>query len=64
MKASFNLTYCSACGRYQMLKGKRCYDCYISGFTRRTKDIPWRVNTKESKSDLSELEVEGNGRDF
>jgi hypothetical protein len=46
---TFRLGHCSACGRYQMLKGKksqRCYDCTMSGFTRRTKNIPWRVQKK------------------
>jgi len=43
---------CSACGRTQMLKMKRCYDCYISGYTKRSKNIPWKkVNIEELKEE-------------
>lgn len=42
---TFRLGKCCACGRTKPLKGtknKRCYDCTLSGFTKKSKNIPWK----------------------
>jgi hypothetical protein len=49
----FRLDHCNACGRFQMLKskGKRCYDCTMMGYIKRSENIPHRVKPLESKGE-------------
>lgn len=49
MEFSFKLGHCNACRRFKALRGKRCYDCYVSGYTKRSKNIPWRVNNSSNE---------------